>query len=81
MQFNPELNDALEHLFRWCREVRHFRDKVACLKSLGQIIEQCASTPATGSSQPWRLVEARSQARRQTVRSTCETMRSDAFSR
>ena len=64
-QFSDEFRAGLLDLMRWLRDVRHFRrDPVP-----QQILDDCLATfslaPSVGLSQPWRLVQIKSDAARQ----------------
>ncbi len=69
---SPEFDDAfrghLHTLFRWRRDVRHFRTDPPPAGLRSRLIESCALAPSVGLSEPWRLVMVDDPSRRAAVR-------------
>ncbi len=68
----PDFDDIfrarLAELFRWRRDVRHFRRDPVARPVLQGLIEQAAWAPSVGLSQPWRFVAVDDTARRGAIR-------------
>jgi 5,6-dimethylbenzimidazole synthase len=68
----PSFSDAfraqLRTLFRWRRDVRHFRPDPVPAPLLADLLEIAASAPSVGLSQPWRFVTVDAPERRAGVR-------------
>lgn len=68
----PRFDDAfrveLAALFRWRRDVRHFRRDPLPDGLLGRLLEQANLAPSVGLSQPWRFVTVEDAARRAAIR-------------
>ena len=64
----PRFDDAfradLAALFRWRRDVRHFRRDPLPDGLLERLLEQANLAPSVGLSQPWRFVTVEDAARR-----------------
>ena len=67
----PEFDDRfcarLSDLFRWRRDVRHFRSDPIDDGTIAQLIAEAAQSPSVGFSQPWRFVLVKSPERRAQV--------------
>jgi 5,6-dimethylbenzimidazole synthase len=66
--FSQEFRDQLEMLFRWRRDVRHFRGDPVPDHLFEALLEVAALAPSVGLSQPWRFVAVDDPGRRQAVR-------------
>ncbi|PZP45943.1 MAG: 5,6-dimethylbenzimidazole synthase [Azospirillum brasilense] len=68
----PRFDDAfraeLAALFRWRRDVRHFRRDPLPDGLLARLLEQANLAPSVGLSQPWRFVTVEDEARRAAIR-------------
>lgn len=68
----PRFDDAfraeLAALFRWRRDVRHFRRDPLPDGLLERLLEQANFAPSVGLSQPWRFVTVEDAARRAAIR-------------
>jgi 5,6-dimethylbenzimidazole synthase len=68
----PDFDDAfrirLRHLFRWRRDVRHFRTEPMPSAILDDLLEAASLAPSVGLSQPWRFVIVDDPSRRSGVR-------------
>ena len=69
---SPEFDDAfraqLHALFRWRRDVRHFRSDPVPPQVLADLLETACLAPSVGLSQPWRFVTVDAPERRAAVR-------------
>lgn len=61
----PDIEDALETLLRWRRDVRHFRPDPLDECEVERLLELAHLAPSVGFSQPWRFVRIRSQSIRE----------------
>ena len=70
----PSFDDAfrarLLNLFRWRRDVRHFRCEPLAAGLLDQLIGVADLAPSVGLSKPWRFVTVDDPARRAAVRAS-----------
>lgn len=68
----PDFDDAfrakLVDLFRWRRDVRHFRRDPVPQDVLDELLEQAWLAPSVGYSQPWRFVSVEDAGARAAVR-------------
>lgn len=65
--FDPDFQDRLLQLFRWRRDVRHFRRDPLPDEELRRMLAAANLAPSVGLSQPWRFVVVRDPTRRQAV--------------
>jgi len=74
MTAGPVFDDAfrahLYDLFRWRRDVRHFRCDPLAPGLLNELIEVANFAPSVGLSQPWRFVTVDDPVRRAAVRAS-----------
>lgn len=72
----PDFDDAfrsrLLELFRWRRDVRHFRPDPVAPALLDRLLETACLAPSVGLSQPWRFVTVTEARRRALVRANFE---------
>jgi 5,6-dimethylbenzimidazole synthase len=68
--FDDAFRAQLAELFRWRRDVRHFRDTPVPPALLDELLEVAALAPSVGLSQPWRFVTVDEPARRAAVRAS-----------
>ena len=66
--FDARFQDQLTELFRWRRDVRHFRREPLPPKLLAELLAVAAMAPSVGLSQPWRFVQVDNPARRAAIR-------------
>jgi 5,6-dimethylbenzimidazole synthase len=66
--FDQGFRDSLRTLFRWRRDVRHFRTDPLPPGLLEDLLEVANLAPSVGLSQPWRFVLVEDPARREQVR-------------
>ena len=66
--FDRAFHERLLQLFRWRRDVRHFRPDPVPAELLEQVIAVASLAPSVGLSEPWRLVMVDDPARRAAVR-------------
>lgn len=66
--FPASFCDELTRLFRWRRDVRHFRTDPVPESILSELLDLACLAPSVGNSQPWRFVRVDDTARRQAVR-------------
>ena len=67
-QFDTAFCEGLERLFRWRRDVRHFRRDAIPPETVAALVDQACLAPSVGFSQPWRFVSVEDAARRARVR-------------
>jgi len=66
--FDAAFRAQLEDLFRWRRDVRHFRADPVSPALLDELLDVACLAPSVGLSQPWRFVSVDDPARRAAVR-------------
>lgn len=54
--FDPAFRDALQQLFSWRRDVRHFRTDPVPADLIDSCLDAAQLAPSVGNSQPWRWV-------------------------
>jgi len=59
---------SFETLVAWRRDVRRFRDQPVAPELLDHLLNVAHLAPSVGNSQPWRVVQVRSAARRAAVK-------------
>jgi 5,6-dimethylbenzimidazole synthase len=79
--FDEQFRDRLLALFRWRRDVRHFRRDPVPPALLDALLEVACMAPSVGLSQPWRFVTVDEAARRAAVRASFERCNAEALSR
>lgn len=67
-RFDPAFRGKLEELFRWRRDVRHFRRDAIPRETIATLIEQANLAPSVGYSQPWRFVSVEAAETRAKIR-------------
>jgi 5,6-dimethylbenzimidazole synthase len=68
--FDPAFRAQLGDLFRWRRDVRHFRPDPVPPDLLAELLETASLAPSVGLSEPWRFVTVDDPARRAAVRAS-----------
>lgn len=66
--FDAGFQERLEELFRWRRDVRHFRPEPVPEAVLERLLALAGLAPSVGLSQPWRFVLVEEPARRAALR-------------
>jgi 5,6-dimethylbenzimidazole synthase len=66
--FDQGFRDGLRTLFRWRRDVRHFRTDPLPPGLLEELLAVANLAPSVGLSQPWRFVSVEDPARREAIR-------------
>jgi 5,6-dimethylbenzimidazole synthase len=77
--FNEGFRAALEKLFRWRRDVRHFRPDPVDRAVIRELVDLACVAPSVGYSQPWRFVSVDSAQRRRAVRENFLACNRDAL--
>ena len=77
--FDEDFSDKLEELFRWRRDVRHFRTDAIDAATIDQLLQIAALAPSVGHSQPWRFVKVNDPARRALIRANFERCNAEAL--
>lgn len=78
-EFDREFREKLAELFRWRRDVRHFRPDPIERGTLETLVAQAALSPSVGFSQPWRFVSVEDAARRAAIVASFERANADAL--
>lgn len=78
-EFNIDFQDQLLQLFRWRRDVRHFRRDALPENLLNDLLEVAELAPSVGLSQPWRFVEVASDEARAAVLANYRRCNADAL--
>jgi 5,6-dimethylbenzimidazole synthase len=68
--FDAAFRAQLAELFRWRRDVRHFRSDPVAPELVEHLIELACLAPSVGLSQPWRFVTVDAPERRARVRAS-----------
>jgi 3,4-dihydroxy 2-butanone 4-phosphate synthase/GTP cyclohydrolase II len=77
--FTPAFQAELLELFRWRRDVRHFRSDPLPKGQLEALLEAAYLAPSVGLSQPWRFVIVEDPARRAAIRANFESANAAAL--
>ncbi|MGA7571931.1 MAG: 5,6-dimethylbenzimidazole synthase [Candidatus Aquilonibacter sp.] len=78
-QFDDAFRARLHDLFRWRRDVRHFRGDPVSNETIEALVRETALSPSVGFSQPWRFVRVDAPQRRQAVTASFERANADAL--
>ena len=70
--FDDAFRAQLRDLFRWRRDVRHFRREPVPGELLEELLDIATLAPSVGLSEPWRFVTVDDPARRKAVRASFE---------
>ncbi len=68
--FDEPFRKRLRDLFRWRRDVRHFRPEPVPSVVVDELLEVASLAPSVGLSQPWRFVIVEDASRRAVVRAS-----------
>lgn len=77
--FDETFRTQLMDLFRWRRDVRHFRRDPVSADLLSALLDVACLAPSVGLSQPWRFVTVDDPARRAAVRTSFEACNAQAL--
>jgi 5,6-dimethylbenzimidazole synthase len=77
--FDADFRATLRDLFRWRRDVRHFRPDPLPHGLLDDLLEVASLAPSVGLSQPWRFVTVDDPARRAAVRASFAQCNAEAL--
>jgi 5,6-dimethylbenzimidazole synthase len=66
--FDEMFRERLTMLFRWRRDVRHFRADPIPRETLDRLLRSACLAPSVGLSEPWRFVQVDAPERRQAIR-------------
>ena len=77
--FDDAFRAQLRDLFRWRRDVRHFRREPVPVELLEELLDMATLAPSVGLSEPWRFVTVDDPARRAAVRSSFEVCNAQAL--
>lgn len=78
-EFDAAFCDRLEQLFRWRRDVRHFKRDPVAPEILAELLDQAYLAPSVGYSQPWRFVSVEDAKNRAAVRENFLACNKDAL--
>jgi len=78
-QFDDAFRARLHDLFRWRRDVRHFRADPVPGETIEALVRETALSPSVGYSQPWRFVRVDTPQRRGAVIASFERANADAL--
>jgi len=78
-QFDDAFRARLHDLFRWRRDVRHFRADPVPGETIEALVRETALSPSVGYSQPWRFVRVDTPQRRDAVIASFERANADAL--
>ena len=70
--FDDAFRAQLRDLFRWRRDVRHFRREPVQAELLEELLDIATLAPSVGLSEPWRFVTVDDPGRRKAVRASFE---------
>ena len=78
-RFDAEFQAQLHDLFRWRRDVRHFRSDAVDDATIEALVRETALSPSVGYSQPWRFVRVDAPERRSAIVASFERANADAL--
>ena len=78
-RFDDTFRARLHELFRWRRDVRHFRADPVPDATIEALVQETALSPSVGYSQPWRFVRVDAPQRRSAVIASFERANADAL--
>lgn len=77
--FDGAFRNHLTELFRWRRDVRHFKRDAIPTETLERLVHEASLSPSVGYSQPWRFVNVCTQERRDAVTASFERANAQAL--
>jgi 5,6-dimethylbenzimidazole synthase len=77
--FDEAFRAQLRELFKWRRDVRHFRREPLPAGLLDELLDMATLAPSVGLSEPWRFVTVDDPARREAVRASFELCNAQAL--
>ncbi len=78
-RFDDSFRTRLHDLFRWRRDVRHFRRDPIPHATIEALVRETALSPSVGYAQPWRFVRVDTPQRRSAVVESFERANADAL--
>jgi len=78
-RFDEQFQTRLHDLFRWRRDVRHFRSDPISDATIAELVRETALSPSVGYAQPWRFVRVETPQRRQAIVESFERANADAL--
>ena len=78
-EFDEAFRDKLHDLFKWRRDVRHFRADPVDDAAIERFVHAAAHAPSVGFSQPWRFVRVDDAGRREAVVASFERANAEAL--
>ncbi|SCA55513.1 5,6-dimethylbenzimidazole synthase [Candidatus Terasakiella magnetica] len=77
--FDSDFQKQLDELFKWRRDVRHFKTDPLPDGLLEEFLETATLAPSVGNSQPWRFVIVEDQACKKAIRDNFEACNKEAM--
>jgi 5,6-dimethylbenzimidazole synthase len=77
--FDESFRAQLAELFKWRRDIRHFRPEPLPKNLLNELLDIASLTPSVGLSEPWRFVTIDDPQRRAAVRTSFEACNASAL--
>ncbi|GAB0118551.1 5,6-dimethylbenzimidazole synthase [Acidisoma sp. 7E03] len=77
--FDSRFREQLQALFRWRRDVRHFRADPVDPALLDRLLDTACLAPSVGLSEPWRFVTVADAARRAAIRANFARSNAEAL--
>jgi 5,6-dimethylbenzimidazole synthase len=77
--FDQPFREQLAELFRWRRDVRHFKRDPISTETLERLVHEASLSPSVGYSQPWRFVNVQTQERRDAITASFERANEQAL--
>lgn len=78
-RFDDAFRERLHDLFRWRRDVRHFRADPIPGETIEALVRETALSPSVGYAQPWRFVRVDTPQRRAAIVASFERANADAL--
>jgi len=78
-RFDDTFLERLHDLFRWRRDVRHFRSDPIAGDTIAELVKETALSPSVGYSQPWRFVRVDTPERRAAIAGSFERANAEAL--
>jgi 5,6-dimethylbenzimidazole synthase len=78
MEFTRTEAETLARIFRWRRDVRHFRDLPVAEDVLDRLRQAMDCAPSVGNARPWRVIRVNDPALRASVRANFSLCNAEA---
>ena len=78
MEFTRTEAETLARIFRWRRDVRHFRDLPVAEDVLDRLRQAMDCAPSVGNARPWRVIRVNDPALRASVRANFSLRNAEA---